>query len=190
MPPEITIRRETILDAAYELARRGGLDALSARAVATEIGCSTQPIYRVFGSMEKLREAVFERAVESGLGLFRDPEGTYLASGLGVLRLIAEEPHLFALLTRDDATVRSLVARQPPHPELLAHMRRLPELAGLGDEQLRRVHTMMWFVAQGVAVLLERDHSDEALSLARSYGALAGSAIIAWAHTSPNRAKR
>ena len=185
MPVEIAPTREQILERAYELVRAQGIDALSARTLAAALGCSTQPLYRTFGGMAQLREAVVQRAVDRGLEQFRDEHGTYLASGLGVLRLIADEPHLFALVTQDEGTVRAMVARDPPHLEILDHMRALPELTGLDDEQLRRVHTMMWFIAQGVAVLLERDRSPAALALARSYGSLAGAALIAWARTTP-----
>jgi AcrR family transcriptional regulator len=181
MPRTISIDRERILDTAFELVRARGIDALSARALALQLDCSTQPLYREFDSMEQLRAAVEERAVQRGLDLFRDAQGTYLASGLGVLRMIEEDPHLFTLITRDRATIEAMVSRDPPHPAILAHMRGLPELEGLDEHQLRRVHTMMWFFAQGVAVLLELDRSERALALARSYGSLAGRALITWA---------
>ncbi|MGM0126232.1 hypothetical protein IGI37_003661 [Enterococcus sp. AZ194] len=47
-----------LLEGAYELAIRHGVSNLSARAVAREIGISTQPIYLVFKNMEGLREAM------------------------------------------------------------------------------------------------------------------------------------
>ena len=114
MARTINIDRARILDAALTLVRARGIEALSARALAAELGCSTQPLYRAFGSMEQLRVAVEERAVQRGLELFQDAQGTYLASGLGVLRMIMDEPHIFALITRDRATIEAMVSRAPP----------------------------------------------------------------------------
>ena len=39
------INKEGILEAAYNLARREGIAAITARKLAKEISCSTQPIY-------------------------------------------------------------------------------------------------------------------------------------------------
>ncbi|KAF1295230.1 hypothetical protein BAU15_05635 [Enterococcus sp. JM4C] len=47
-----------LLEGAYELAIRHGVSNLSARAVAREIGISTQPIYLVFKNMNGLRVAM------------------------------------------------------------------------------------------------------------------------------------
>ncbi|MFH1468124.1 MAG: helix-turn-helix domain-containing protein [Pseudomonadota bacterium] len=180
MPRKISLSREQILDAAFALVRSEGIEALSARALATRLACSTQPVYRAFGSMESLRAAVTARAVDHAMGLFHGGEATYLASGMGILRFITEEPHLFSLVWRSEATIRAMVAKEPLPEAMLVPMRAMPELQGLDDEQLRRVHTMLWFIAQGAAVLFERDDSEEAQKLARSYGSLAGTAIIEW----------
>ncbi len=55
MPRPQRYDRETILEAAFALVRRSGMEALCARAVARELGCSTQPIFRTFASMDDLR---------------------------------------------------------------------------------------------------------------------------------------
>ena len=181
MARPVSITRDPVLDAAFTLVRREGVNALTARA----LGCSTQPLYPEFASMEALGAAAVERATAQALRLFRESGATDLDSGLGVLRLIAEEPHLFALLTRDRAAVEARVRRGPLRAERLDPVRSRPALEGLGEAQLRRVHTKMWFFAQGAAVLLERDASPAAQHLARAYGSLAGAAIIAWARTTP-----
>ena len=45
------INKEGILEAAYNLARREGIAAITARKLAKEISCSTQPIYENFVDM-------------------------------------------------------------------------------------------------------------------------------------------
>ncbi len=46
--------REIVLDAAYDLSKKIGLEALSMRMIAEKIGCSVMPIYEAFNSKEDL----------------------------------------------------------------------------------------------------------------------------------------
>ena len=55
------IDKQRILDAAYKLAVRGGIESLTARNVAKAVNCSTQPIYLEFENMQDLRNQVLEK---------------------------------------------------------------------------------------------------------------------------------
>ena len=55
------IDKQRILDAAYKLAVRGGIESLTARNVAKAVNCSTQPIYLEFENMQDLRNQVIEK---------------------------------------------------------------------------------------------------------------------------------
>lgn len=55
------IDKQRILDAAYKLAVRGGIESLTARNIAKAVNCSTQPIYLEFKNMQDLRNQVLER---------------------------------------------------------------------------------------------------------------------------------
>ena len=43
MPPKARIEKEHILQAAFTLVRKEGLNSLHARGIAHELGCSTKP---------------------------------------------------------------------------------------------------------------------------------------------------
>ena len=58
MPPKVKFSREEILSAAYELVRKNGKDALSARSLASALGVSTAPIFTAFESIDALTDAV------------------------------------------------------------------------------------------------------------------------------------
>lgn len=62
MPPKTKVSKEEILSAAVELVRQNGENALNARNIARNLGCSTQPIFSNFIGMDELRAAVKERA--------------------------------------------------------------------------------------------------------------------------------
>lgn len=58
MPAVKKVPREEIVDAAVEVLREGGAAAINARSVAKKLGCSTQPIYLSFRSMDELKDAM------------------------------------------------------------------------------------------------------------------------------------
>lgn len=55
------IDKQRILDAAYKLAVRGGIESLTARNIAKAVKCSTQPIYLEFENMQDLCNQVLAK---------------------------------------------------------------------------------------------------------------------------------
>ena len=98
--PTQKITREMIVEAAFELAREQGMEAVQVKAVAAALGCSVQPVYGYCGSMEGLKELVTERAgrelreyVEARL----DPADRFASLGRAYAAFAKEEPHLYRL---------------------------------------------------------------------------------------------
>ena len=106
MPPIVRFSREAVLNAAYQLIRREGPHALNARAVAKELGGSTQPIFRLFSGMEELKQAVTELALTTWKDCLRErllgSAFPYLTIGMSFLLFARDEPELFKLLFMRD----------------------------------------------------------------------------------------
>ena len=109
MPPSVKFTKEEVIDAALEITRKKGIDAVTAREVAKELGVSTRPIFTHYASMDELRRDVRERAkgcyqayIEQGLC---EPI-PFLGVGQSYIRFAREEPQLYRLgfLTKPDAT--------------------------------------------------------------------------------------
>ena len=64
MPPKVKVTREQIVQAALALVRESGAQALNARAVANRLGCSTQPVFSNYATMEELKLDVLRAADE------------------------------------------------------------------------------------------------------------------------------
>ena len=75
MPRTITITRENLIEAAVSLLKREGMNALTARKLAKEAGCSTQPIFRAYQNMEELYGDVFGVCAE----LFNEHCASYVS---------------------------------------------------------------------------------------------------------------
>lgn len=101
MAPKVKFRKEEIVNAALSVARRAGVDAVTAREVAAELGVSTRPIFTYFDSIEQLKGEVFQLAkgryrehIERGLA---DPV-PFLGVWRQYLRFAKDEPELYKLL--------------------------------------------------------------------------------------------
>ncbi|MBN2616782.1 MAG: TetR/AcrR family transcriptional regulator [Spirochaetales bacterium] len=64
MPPKVQFSKEQILNAAFDLVINKGIDALSVRVLAKELGCSVAPIYINFKNTKELFNAVMGKVGE------------------------------------------------------------------------------------------------------------------------------
>ncbi len=64
MPPRVKFGKETVINAAFAIVRFSGWDALSARAIAQELGASVGPIYTHLNSMENIKDEVTRRSYD------------------------------------------------------------------------------------------------------------------------------
>ncbi len=62
MPPRVKFSREEIVQAALDVAREKGADAMTTRDIAARLGVSTQPIFTYSRSMAEVRAAVHAAA--------------------------------------------------------------------------------------------------------------------------------
>ena len=63
MAPKNKFTKEEMTDAALRVVRSKGIDGLSAKTLADELGTSTQPIFTAFGSMDGVKSEVYRAAV-------------------------------------------------------------------------------------------------------------------------------
>ena len=161
MPAAKKVSKDKIIDAAIEVLRDGGFSAVNARSVARKLGCSTQPIYLSFQSMEELKAALTERAIEMHTRRVRDSlrahegnDSRYSSYGMGFVRFAAEEKQLFRWLYLEGEQLG------PYQNDVL-----LPEVIdviveefGYSQEVARRFHQDMIYFSYGLAILANTDH--------------------------------
>ncbi|KAF1295618.1 hypothetical protein BAU15_03500 [Enterococcus sp. JM4C] len=90
-----------ILKGAYRLALKKGVDSVTSRGLAHELGISTQPIYLSFQNIEEVKELLSEQ-------IFRDIQGKHFQAIetmqdflTNYSRFIQEEKELYFVLTAD-----------------------------------------------------------------------------------------
>ena len=155
MAAPIRIPRERVLAAALELVRAGGPEALNARALAGALGCSTQPIFRCFPSMEALREAVLEAALDCyhrhlQAAVAASPDPLYKAKGMAYIGFARAEPALFRLLFMRS---RAGETHSPEVVDWSVDTALAGANAGLGAPEAERFHLEMWVFVHGIAAM-------------------------------------
>ena len=98
--PKQRITKEIVVDAAFELARSGGMEQVMVKTIAQKIGCSVQPIYSYCENMEQLRQEVAERTkcfVSEYVTAHIDMNDPFRSTGHAYIQLTKEEPHIFKI---------------------------------------------------------------------------------------------
>jgi len=155
MPPKIKVTKNMIIDTALSIVRQYGADALNARTVASALGCSTQPVFSNFDSMDTLKNAVLETANS----LYhkcrkRDMEQNiyppYKASGMSYIRFAQEEKELFKLLFMRDRREETIPMEDEEISDLIAIIR---SNLGISEYDAKKFHLEMWIYVHGIAVM-------------------------------------
>ena len=154
MAPKQKISKDEIIAAAFQIVRESGETALNARAVAAKLGCSTQPVFSNYASMERLRADIKVRAEEIyGAYLEREIAAgkypPYKASGIGYIRFAREEPKLFELLYMCDRRNEKKDA-----DSLDGILDMICASTGYSRETALRLHLETWSFVHGIAVML------------------------------------
>ncbi|MCR5508642.1 MAG: TetR/AcrR family transcriptional regulator [Lachnospiraceae bacterium] len=97
-----SITKQMIIDGAFDLLQKEGIEAVTARKLAAHIGCSTQPIFRVYENMEELLSELFEKArayyEDFCLSNRKDYDTPFVNLGLNYINFAKKEQNIFKLL--------------------------------------------------------------------------------------------
>ena len=159
MAPRSKITKEGIVEAAIEAVRENGVEALNARSLAARLGCSTQPIFSNFASMDELRTALISEAVSIYDGYTARIVETgkypsYKASGIAYIGFAGEEKELFKLLymSKKEKTKAPALTKNWERSVTLAG-----NTAGLESEKAELFHLEMWVFVHGIATMVATD---------------------------------
>ena len=155
MPPKIKITKEDIIKTATQLVRESGDSAINARAVATALNCSTQPIFCNFESMDELRDAVVLNAYNIYTDFIKNEVGSgkyppYKAFGMAYVRFAKEEKELFKVLFMRARTEKSFV----PTSDFDESVEMIMKANGVSRESAELIHLEMWTCVHGIGTIL------------------------------------
>lgn len=162
MPPQNKFTREQLIDTALELVSQQGMQALTARSLASALGCSVKPIFGLFRNMEQVQQAVQEAAMSRYNDCLRhDMEQgiypPYKASGMAYIRFARENRELFKLLFMCDRTGQpTQVERSTIAPLLELIQKNLC----ISEDRAYLFHMEMWLYVHGIATMIATSFLD------------------------------
>lgn len=153
MPPKVKVTKQDIINAAVSIVRESGAQNINARNIASALGCSTQPIFSNFATMNDLRLAVIKKADEMCQEYAKREEQSgkypvYKANGMAYIRFAKEEKELFKLLYMRDRTNENENSLVDEKMENIVHNN-----TGLKNDDVKLFHLEMWAYVHGVATM-------------------------------------
>lgn len=157
MPPKVRVTKEDIITTSIEIVREKGVDVLNARSIAAHIGCSTQPIFSNYASMDELKQDIMKKAYNLYMNFLKQEAESnkyppYKASGMGYIRFAKEEKELFKLLFMRDRSKENIADDFDESTRMSIEM--MQKSLGLSYETANQFHLEMWIYVHGIASLL------------------------------------
>ena len=158
MPPKAKFTKAEIIEAALNIVRTEGYEALTSRALGIYLGSSARPIFTVFKNMEEVQQAMIEAAktlykeyVNKGL----TAEHPFKGVGTQYILFSVNEPKLFQLL---------LMAEQKQIPDLSGVLPLIDESYGdillsiqkeyeISEFSAKKLYQHLWIYTHGIASL-------------------------------------
>lgn len=155
MPPKNKFTRNEIISCALDIAEEGGLEAATARAVASRLGASSKVIFGCFESMGELEKeviaAAYQKYLEEQKALCESGEyPVYKAAGMAYIRFAQRYPRLFRILFMEISP--------PDGPDKLEEMNRFTDMVsqnvGIERDDAYMFHLEMWIYVHGIATMI------------------------------------
>ena len=159
MPPKCKFTREEIIEAALEMVKADGIEAVTARALGAKLGTSSKPVFGLFQNMDELLQQVIRAArneynkyIKIGLA----QESAFKGVGLQYILFAKNEPKLFQLLFMTQQNEKTDAAGTLPmiddnYREILLSVQKM---YGLDEDCSKRLYRHLWIYTHGIAALL------------------------------------
>ncbi len=156
MPPVQRYKKEDIIEVAYQLVKEEGFDCVNARRIAKELGCSVQPIFHNFTTMEELINEVYQRIYakyQEYMLCGEDKLRSYKQLGLSYIQFASDYPEFFKILfmKRTDLNVEKFMMADALGDNIIKAGQ---ELSGFSYEEQKKFHVKVWIFTHGIACLV------------------------------------
>ena len=176
MPPKAKITKEMIIDAAFEITRESGIEAVNARTISEKLGCSTQPVMYYFKKIGDIKSAVWKKTDDFHTEYIMNIQSNepMMDIGMNFICFAATEKNLFRLLFQSDGLVEKEVTDMVWTGSANPMLGVLMQTEGVDLEGAKSIFTTLGFFVHGFASLLANNsmeyNEEEARNLLRRVG--------------------
>lgn len=157
LPPIPKFSREDILNCAYKIVKQEGFETLNARKLAKTLGCSVQPIFHNFTSMEELNKEVYKliykKYQEYMLKGKENKENSYKQMGLSYIKFASDYPEFFKIVFMQKTNLNAFdfVMKDSMGNDVIKTGQKI---TGLSYEEQKKFHVKVWIFTHGIACLV------------------------------------
>ena len=157
MPPEIKVTKERIAETAYQMSREKGFEHVTARKLAAELGCSTQPIFRSYKNMDMLKSDINDMAnrafgeILSSSFSSREP---LFAIAFNYVEFAMKEKNLFKMMFMEESSEGNTFTDLFESEELDDILMRMNDLEEFSLVERRLLFMQTWIFAHGMASMV------------------------------------
>ncbi|WP_165053736.1 MULTISPECIES: TetR/AcrR family transcriptional regulator [unclassified Adlercreutzia] len=156
MPPKAKFTKDQIVEAALDIVREGGVEAITAQAMAKQLGTSTRPMFTYFDTVEDLRTAatdaawrIYDERARQGLAL----TPAFKGFGMAFVRFAVEEPSLFRLLFMRKSKHMSIDEHLEREGHLDVVLDAVMSTFHIGRDQAKWLYENMLIYVHGIAAM-------------------------------------
>ena len=158
MPPIPKITKEKILDKAFEIVNKNGIDYLNVRNLAKELNCSTQPILYYYKTMDELKKEIFNKCInlyeeQLSIDININDEKSYFKSGLNYINFAKKYPIPFKLLfmNNTNSKISDFIIQDETYNKIIKEG---TKLTNFSINEQKEFHKRVWIITHGIATLI------------------------------------
>lgn len=156
MAPKVKFTKDEMVAAAVQVVRNGGIDRLTAKSLAAQLGTSTQPIFTCFATMDAVKaevtaaaERIYDGYAAKGLA---DPR-PFFGFGMQYIQFARTEPQLYRLLFLNPDGPDGGAMAAMTHSLALVRPSMM-EIYRITAAEADRYFRDLWLVVHGLATLI------------------------------------
>lgn len=153
--PKAKITKEMIVDAAFEIARAQGAEAVNARTISERLHCSTQPVLYYFNTIEEIRSEVFGKADRYHAAYIMKVQGDYdnpmLEIAMLYIKFAETEKPLFRFLFQSNRFLKRNLSDWVDDEKILPIIQLIGEQTGIDRQQAKDLFISIYIMMHGYA---------------------------------------
>lgn len=157
MPPKAKITKEMIVEAAFNIVQKEGVEKVTARSISEQLNCSTQPVLYYFSTVEDIKKLVYKNVDEYHTDYIMDTDTDYgnpmLTIGMNYIRFAINESNLFRFLFQSNEFSGVGMLDLLETEELLPILTVLQNELDMSMEDTKDVFRTLFIFAHGYASL-------------------------------------
>ena len=157
MPPKAKITKEMIVDVAFGIIQREGVDKVTARSISQQLNCSTQPVLYHFATVEDIKKAVYKKADAYHSDYIMNMENDYgdpmLTMGMNYINFARKERNIFQFLFQSNEFSGASILELLEMEEILPRLTMLQHELELELDEVKEVFSTLFIFVHGYASL-------------------------------------